>query len=120
MATNQAPNPKAERRARVGARSAPLREDSLGERGRGEGPAGKRLLPQPGPGSAEGRSSGDPVGAWPAAAPAEVLADPRLAGTCHRHLPPLPTRTARGGGGGGGDLGERRSEAGLGAAVDGF
>ena len=70
---------------------------------RGEGPAGKRLLPQPGPGSAEGRSSGDPVGAWPAAAPAEVLADPRLAGTCHRHLPPLPTRTARGGGGGGGD-----------------
>lgn len=49
--------------------------------------------------------------AWPAAAPPRCSpADrPRLAGTCHRHLPPLPTRTARGGGGGGGDLGERAS-----------
>lgn len=44
-----------------------------GEQGRGEGP-GKRLLPQPGPGSAEGKLLA-PGGRVTGGGPGEVLAD---------------------------------------------
>lgn len=61
------------------------------------------------------RTGGAPGTGWARGLrrPRRAARRPRLAGTCHRHLPPRPTRTARGGGGGGGrDLGKLRSVTG--------
>lgn len=92
--------------------------------GKGEG-SGKPLLPQPGPGSGDGELLA-PRGFAACDGTRRAVRRSGLAGTCHRRLPPRPTRAARGGGGGGSggcsgrDLGGRRSVTGLGAAVDGF
>lgn len=124
LRSRQATGPEAERKpgSRRVSRSR-FRKISWGG-GKGEG-SGKPLLPQPGPGSGEGEAPGTPWTRGLRRSP-RSCSPTRLAGTCHRRLPPRPTRAARGGGGGGSggcsgrDLGGRRRVTGLGAAVDGF
>lgn len=116
--------PRLRERPGLGACRAPGSERLARVEGRGEG-SGKPLLPQSGPGSGRGKLLA-PRGLAACGGPCGAVHRSRLEGTCHRRLPPRPTRAARGGGGGGSggcsgrDLGGRRSVTGLRAAVDGF
>lgn len=97
----QAPHPRAERNAWVSARPAVLREDSLGEPGKGEGP-GKPLPPQPRAGVRRREAPG--LGARPAAAPPGCWAS-----SARGDLPPAPPTAAHADG--------RRAEEGAAAAA---